>query len=1194
MAGWQFWIDRGGTFTDVVARSPSGEEVVRKLLSEAPGRYDDAALEAIRRILADHGDGRGNDQIASVKMGTTVATNALLERKGARVLLLVTEGFADLLEIGTQARPDIFARQIVKPDLLRERVIEVRERVSAEGEVLRALDEAHVRDGLVGAYADGLRACAVACLHGWAHPAHEQRVAAIAREIGFTQVSVSAELSGLIKYVPRADTTVADAYLSPVLGAYVARMAAALQGVRLYFMQSNGGLTGAAVFRGRDAVLSGPAGGVVAVAAAARRAGFGHVLGFDMGGTSTDVSHYAGAFERTNDTVVAGVRLTAPMLQVHTVAAGGGSVCHFDGARLRVGPMSAGADPGPACYRRGGPLTITDCNVLLGRVRPELFPAIFGPGADQPIDAHIVAAKFNELCTEVEKATGQTLSPEEAAEGFIAIANQHMAEAIRKISIQRGYDPRAYVLCAFGGAGGQHACAVADAVGVRSILLHPLAGVMSAWGIGLADQRAIREVSIEEKLGADISDRRNALETAARQALAVQGVRDDSVDTQTIAHLRYDGGEVALPLPFAPPAELATAFEHEHRRRFGFADAGRAILVAKLSVEAVGRETSTDSVSPPLPARTPDPIAAVRVTHHAERQAAPVYRRTDLPSGFAITGPALIVEQGATTWVEPAWRAELSRDGDLILTRTGQAEDRATIGASADPVLLEIFNNRFMAVAEEMGLALQTTAASVNIKERLDFSCAVFDGDGGLVANAPHIPVHLGSMGESVRVIREERGHDARGIRPGDVYMLNAPHAGGTHLPDITVIAPVFVRDGPPAFFTAARGHHADIGGITPGSMPPDSRRIEEEGVLIENFLLVEDGRLREAETRALFASGRWPARDIDRNIADLKAQVAACMRGADELRRLCVHYGLDGVEAYMRHVQDNAEEHIRRVIATLAPGSFEAPMDNGALVRVSVRPDRAARTLTVDFTGTSDQDAGNFNAPKAITRAAVLYVFRTLVDDAIPLNEGCLKPIDIIVPEGSLLNPRRGAAVVAGNVETSQVVVDALYGALGKLAASQGTMNNFTFGDAQRQYYETICGGSGAGPGFDGAAAVQTHMTNSRLTDPEILESRFPVLVERFAIRRGSGGAGVHRGGDGAIRAVTFRQPMTAAILSNRRTTSPFGLAGGEPGARGRNQVRRANGDVDGLGPTDVTEMAPGDTIIIETPGGGGFGRKR
>ncbi len=1206
--GWQFWIDRGGTFTDIVARPPDGGEIVRKLLSENPGRYEDAAFEGIRLILEEHGASVAD--VSEVRLGTTVATNALLERKGAAVALVVTEGFADALEIGVQARPDIFALHIVKPQQLQQRVIEARERVTAEGEVLTPLDEEHARAELQGAYEDGFRAVAIACLHGWAYPAHEQRLADIARELGFTQVSVSSEISGLIKFVPRADTTVADAYLSPVLRKYVEQFVGALLGPpasspagtgaggqdgggpSVLFMQSNGGLAHAASFRGRDAVLSGPAGGVVGMAAAARRAGFSHALGFDMGGTSTDVSHYAGGFERTNETVVAGVRLSAPMLQVHTVAAGGGSICFFDGMRLRVGPQSAGADPGPACYRRGGPLTVTDCNVLLGRVRPEFFPAIFGPNANQPLDSAIVEQKFATLCAEVEAKTGHAMTPQEAAEGFLTIANLNMAEAIKKISIQRGYNPKEYALVAFGGAGGQHACAVADAVGVETILLHPLAGVLSAWGMGLADVRAVAEETVEQSLdeAANLTERARALGVKAIDALQ----NGAGAQVQTIANLKYEGADFALPVAFGDVDALRGAFEAEHRKRFGFTDPDRAIVVASFTAEAIARSDLGPPASSPAP--LPDCKApALAGTNIAGEDAGgpsgvPAHRRETLHPGFETNGPALILEHGATTYVAPGWRARMSEHGDLVLTRSAPIA-RQAVGAEADPILLEVFNNRFMGVAEEMGLALQTTASSVNIKERLDFSCAVFDETGGLVANAPHIPVHLGSMSDSVREIIRQRGET---IRAGDIYMLNAPHAGGTHLPDITVIAPVMLDgDATPAFFTAARGHHADIGGITPGSMPPNSHTIEDEGVLIENFLLVQNGRLREGETRALFASAKHPARDIDRNIADLKAQIAAVVRGAAELKRLVAHYGRQGVAAYMRHVQDNAEEQIKRVIAGLKPGVFEAPMDNGALIRVAITPDAAQRTVRVDFTGTSEQQRSNFNAPLAITRAAVLYVFRTLVDDNIPLNEGCLKPIEIIVPEGSLLNPRRGAAVVAGNVETSQVIVDALYGALGVLAGSQGTMNNFTFGDDKRQYYETICGGAGAGASFDGASAVQTHMTNSRLTDPEVLESRFPVLVERFAVRRGSGGAGKHKGGDGAVRRIRFRAPMIAAILANRRATAPHGLNGGVDGKAALNYVQRRDGAVEQLAATGKAEMDRGDVFVIETPGGGGYGVK-
>lgn len=1192
MAPWQFWIDRGGTFTDVVACAPDGTQIVKKLLSESPGRYEDAALEAIRQTLAEHCAKFAD--VGQVRIGTTIATNALLERKGSKTVLVITEGFGDALEIGVQARPEIFALHIVKPDLLHTRVIEARERVTAEGEVTTPLDEAHAQEQLKKAYADGYRAAAIACLHGWARPAHEQRLAAIARDIGFTQVSASSEVSGLIKFIPRADTTVADAYLSPVLRAYVDRFTSAFEAhggdrnTRLLFMQSNGGLAPAHAFRGRDAVLSGPAGGVVGMARAAAQAGFHKVLGFDMGGTSTDVSHFAGMFERTNETIVAGVRLSAPMLEAHTVAAGGGSICFFDGARLRVGPHSAGADPGPACYRRGGPLTITDCNVLLGRVQAEFFPALFGPDGDQRLDRGIVERKFAELCAAIERATGRVMSAVEAAEGFLSIANLGMAEAIKKISIQRGYNPAEYVLAAFGGAGGQHACAVAEAVGVDTILLHPLAGVLSAWGIGHGDVLSVMEETVEQRL-----DEVDKLQARAERlkGKAAQALENATLFTLT-ANLKYEGADSTLPIPFASKDQLKCAFENEHMTRFGFNDPSRAIVIASITAEAIQRSDVANTTPRAQTLQAPEraPTREVSIIIDGKVHAAPIFDRHSLHPNFAVQGPAIIVEHGATTYVAPNWRAAINDHGDIILERLGAIE-RFAIGTHTDPILLEVFNNRFMGVAEEMGLALQTTASSVNIKERLDFSCAVFDETGGLVANAPHIPVHLGSMSDSVReIMRRRQG----AIRRGDVFMLNAPHAGGTHLPDITVIAPV-ILDGEeePTFFTAARGHHADVGGLTPGSMPPDSTRIEEEGVLIENFLLVEGGCLREAEARALLACALHPARDIDRNIADLKAQVAACMRGVRELEGLVAQYGDASVKAYMRHVQNNAEEHIRRVIDRLKPGSFSVAMDNGAVVRVAVTPDLTQRTLRIDFTGTSDQQPNNFNAPLAITRAATLYVLRTLVDDSIPLNEGCLKPIEIIVPEGSLLNPKPGAAVVAGNVETSQIVVDALYGALGVLAASQGTMNNFTFGDATRQYYETICGGAGAGPDFDGASAVQTHMTNSRLTDPEILETRFPVLVECFAVRRGSGGQGKSKGGDGAMRRIRFRAPMIAAMLANRRSTAAFGLCGGGDGKPGANWVERTDGSITTLGASGKLDVNAGDVFVIETPGGGGYGER-
>ncbi|WP_419320911.1 hydantoinase B/oxoprolinase family protein [Caulobacter sp. ErkDOM-E] len=1190
LRGWEFWIDRGGTFTDIVARRPDGSLFTHKLLSENPEQYADAAVAGVRALLP------AGARIDAVKMGTTVATNALLERKGEPTVLAITAGHADALRIGYQARPKLFDRHIVKPEALYDRVVEIDERITVEGEVLRPLDETAARLGLQAAFDAGFRAVAIVLLHGFRFTDHEARVAAIARELGFTQVSVSHEVSPLMKLVGRGDTTVVDAYLSPILRRYVDRVAGELGAdARLLFMQSNGGLTDARAFRGKDAILSGPAGGVVGMARTAAQAGFDRVIGFDMGGTSTDVCHYAGDYERAFETVVAGVRMRAPMMNIHTVAAGGGSICSFDGARLRVGPASAGAVPGPAAYRRGGPLTVTDCNVMLGKLRPEFFPAVFGPNADQPLDAQAVATGFARLAAEILAATGEAISPEAIAEGFLTIAVENMAKAVRQISIQRGYDVTRYVLACFGGAGGQHACLVADALGMTRVMIHPFAGVLSAYGMGLADLRLIREATVERPLAeaaGDLAEQAKALSVEAEAALRAQAVPVASVETLATLRVKYAGTDTPLVVPLADQAGVRAAFEEMHQRRFGFTSPTTALVVETLSVEAIGH--SDAGAAPDLGRGASGEAVAltmVDVRMAGQARPTPVFDREALAVGAEVKGPAIIREATGTTVVEPGWRATVDAHLNLILDRIEALPARRAIGTKADPVMLEVFNNLFMAVAEEMGFALQNTAYSVNIKERLDFSCALFDRDGNLIANAPHMPVHLGSMGDSVRAIREARQSDGRGMKPGDVYMLNAPYKGGTHLPDVTVVMPVFDAAGALLFYVAARGHQGDIGGITPGSMPPNSRTVEEEGVLIENFLLVEGGRFLEAQTRALLASGKWPARNPDQNIGDLKAQIAACARGAESLTGLVAEFGQATVEAYMAHVQDNAEEAVRRVLATLNDGAFAYELDDGSVVKVAITVDRQARTARVDFAGTSDQVPTNFNAPASICRAAALYVFRTLVDDEIPMNDGCLRPVQLVIPEGSMLRPRYPAAVVAGNVETSQVVVDALYGALGVMAGAQGTMNNFTFGDERRQYYETICGGSGAGPGFDGTDAVQTHMTNSRLTDPEVLETRYPVLVEAFSIRRGSGGAGAHHGGDGVVRKIAFREPMTATLLSNRRRVPPFGLAGGGAGALGAARVERADGTVQTLAATDLVEVATGDAIIIETPGGGGWG---
>jgi len=1186
--GWEFWIDRGGTFTDIVARRPDGSLVTHKLLSENPEHYADAAVAGVRALLPE------GAVIDAVKMGTTVATNALLERKGEPTVLAITAGHADALRIGYQARPKLFERHIVKPEALYDRVVEIDERMSVEGTVLRPLDESAARAGLQSAFDEGFRAIAIVLLHGFRFTDHEARVAAIAREIGFAQVSVSHEVSPLMKLVGRGDTTVVDAYLSPILRRYVDQVAGALgHDTRLLFMQSNGGLTDARAFRGKDAILSGPAGGVVGMARTAGEAGFERVIGFDMGGTSTDVCHYAGQYERAFETVVAGVRMRAPMMNIHTVAAGGGSICSFDGARLRVGPASAGAVPGPAAYRRGGPLTVTDCNVMLGKLRPEFFPKVFGPNADQPLDAEAVTRGFEAVSAQIEGATGKTMTPQEVAEGFVTIAVENMAKAVRQISIQRGYDVTRYVLACFGGAGGQHACLVADALSMTKVMIHPFAGVLSAYGMGLADLRLIREETVERPLDAagDLADRATVLAAKAETALRAQDVPMASVETVASLRVKYAGTDTPLVVPFGD--RVREAFEELHQRRFGFTSPTTPLVVETLSVEAIGHsDAGSEPVFESGASRSADALATVETRMAGELHSTPVFDREALAIGAEILGPAIIREATGTTVIEPGWRATVDTHLNLILDRVVALPARRAIGTEADPVMLEVFNNLFMAVAEEMGFALQNTAYSVNIKERLDFSCALFSRDGDLIANAPHMPVHLGSMGDSVRAIRDGREHDGRGMQPGDVYMLNAPYNGGTHLPDVTVVMPVFDGAGSLLFYVAARGHQGDIGGITPGSMPPTSKTVEEEGVLIENFLLVEGGRFLETETRALLASGKWPARNPDQNIGDLKAQIAACARGAEALTGMVAEFGQDVVEAYMAHVQDNAEEAVRRVLATMQGGTFAYELDDGAVVRVAIDVDQQARTARVDFTGTSDQVPTNFNAPASICRAAALYVFRTLVDDDIPMNDGCLRPVELVIPEGSMLRPRYPAAVVAGNVETSQVVVDALYGALSVMAGAQGTMNNFTFGDERRQYYETICGGSGAGPDFAGTDAVQTHMTNSRLTDPEVLETRYPVLVEAFSIRRGSGGQGVHKGGDGVVRKIGFREPMTATLLSNRRRVPPFGLEGGGPGAVGKARVERADGSVQPMAATDLVEVGAGDSIVIETPGGGGWGK--
>jgi 5-oxoprolinase (ATP-hydrolysing) len=1202
---WQFWIDRGGTFTDIVGKRPDGSLVTHKLLSENPEQYKDAAVAGIRHLLGlKPGELVRADLVECVKMGTTVATNALLERKGEPTLLVTTRGFRDALRIAYQNRPRLFDRNIILPELLYSAVIEAQERVGANGDIVTPLDESLLKRELTEQYLKGLRSVSIVFMHGYRYTAHELAAERIAREVGFTQISVSHKTSPMMKFVSRGDTTVVDAYLSPILSRYVSQVASELPGVKLFFMQSSGGLTDARAFQGKDAILSGPAGGIVGMARTAKIADFDKVIGFDMGGTSTDVSHFAGEFEREFETQVAGVRMRAPMMSIHTVAAGGGSILEFDGSRFRVGPQSAGANPGPASYRRGGPLAVTDANVMVGKIQPRHFPKVFGAAANEALSYEAALTQFNEIASKVGR------SAESVAEGFINIAVQQMANAIKKISVARGYDVTRYTLQCFGGAGGQHACLVADALGMTRVFVHPYAGVLSAYGMGLADQSVIREQAVELKLTQqalpEVSAKLDALAQLASQELRSQEMGQGAVLVHRRVHVKYEGTDTALVVPFTDLGGIEAAFEKAYKQRFAFLMQGKAFVMEAVSVEAViSGDAPAEKRHALHEARAVPSRETVKMFSGGQWHEALLVVREDLQPGDVIPGPAIIAEKNATTIVEPGWEANLTALDHLVLERRAQRAIKFAAGTTVDPVLLEVFNNLFMNIAEQMGLQLQNTAYSVNIKERLDFSCALFDAEGNLIANAPHMPVHLGSMGESIKTVVNE---NKATMQPGNVYVLNDPYHGGTHLPDVTVITPVYVGDSAsPLFYVGSRGHQADIGGITPGSMPPFSTRIEEEGVQINNFLLVERGVLREKEMIALLESGEYPSRNPYQNMADLKAQIAANEKGVQELRKMVEQFGLDVVQAYMGHVQDNAEESVRRALVTLSSrlkdSSFTLPLDNGAQIKVAIRVDGKNRSAEIDFTGTSAQQTNNFNAPKAVCMAAVLYVFRTLVDDDIPLNAGCLKPLNVTIPAGCMLNPNPPASVVAGNVETSTCITNALYGALGLMAGSQPTMNNFTFGNERHQYYETISGGSGAGGlfdangqlvgGFKGTSVVQTHMTNSRLTDPEVLEFRFPVRLESYEIRQGSGGAGQFTGGNGGIRRVKFLEPMTASILSNGRIHPAFGMNGGESGAVGINRVVRKDGSVEELGHIGSALMQSGDVFEIHTPGGGGFGAK-
>ena len=1188
---WQFWVDRGGTFTDIVAKTPEGKLRTHKLLSENPEVYADAAVHGIRELLGlGATDPIPRGRIGAVKMGTTVATNALLERKGERTLLLITKGMRDLLRIGFQNRPKLFDLNIELPELLYEDVVEVEERISADGDVIFPLDTKETRAALSRAYGQGYRSVAVALMHSYRFSDHEKQIGDMARQTGFDQVSLSHEASPLIKLVSRGDTAVVDAYLSPILRRYMSQVADALDAgnggcERLMFMRSNGGLTDASLFEGRDAILSGPAGGVVGMVSTATEHGFDKLIGFDMGGTSTDVCHYAGDFERSFETEVAGVRMRAPMMSIHTVAAGGGSILSFRDGRMQVGPESAGANPGPAAYRRGGPLTVTDCNVLLGKLQPDLFPPVFGPNADQPLDVDVVREKFEAMAAEI----GNGLSVEEIAEGFLRIAVENMANAIKKISVQRGYDVTKYTMNCFGGAGGQHACLVADALGMQSVFIHPFAGVLSAFGMGLADVRAMRENQFGQGIE-QIEAARDVLAELCQAAMAEvkgQGISDSKISTVKMAHIRPAGAQQTLEVPFGNQADMTKAFEAAHKQRFGFVPQSADLIIEILSAEAIGETGETVKLDPDTSGTTSS--QTTQMWSGNARHDAPVVDRTQMRKGDVVQGPAILTEPTGTNILESGWRAECIACGCLVLTRNSPLARTEAIGTKVDPVMLEVLNNLFMSIADQMGATLANTAYSVNIKERYDFSCAIFDENGDLVANAPHVPVHLGSMSESVRVIlRQNKDH----IKPGDVFMMNNPFNGGTHLPDVTVITPVFDKEGTRILYTvASRGHHADIGGKTPGSAPPDSRTIDEEGVLIDNFLLVKEGQLRSVQTRELLASGKYPCRNIDQNMADLSAQIAANTTGLKELQKITDQFGVDTVHAYMSHVQANAEESVRRVLDVLHDCEFTYPLDSGDQIRVAISVHKAQRTATIDFTGTSPQNEWNYNAPLAICRAVVLYVFRTLVGTDIPMNEGCLKPLTLIVPAGSMINPDSPAAVISGNTEVSQAIADTLYGALGVIAGSQGTMNNFVYGNDNYQNYETICGGTGAGDGFHGTSAVHSHMTNTRMTDPEVLETRFPVRLDEFSIRTGSGGGGEFQGGDGIIRRLRFLEPTTVTVLSSHRKVSPHGAKGGGSGQVGENSILRANGEKEVLDGNDEAEMMFNDVFVLKSPGGGGFG---
>ena len=1168
----QFWIDRGGTFTDCIHRDlESGALRVTKVLSS-----DQAPLEGIRALL---GLGPSDSIPASeIRMGTTLATNALLERGGRPTVLIADQGLGDLIRIGDQTRPDLFALEIEKPEPLPAWVIEIGARMNPDGSIFRELDESELRNALEEARNSGAESVAIALMHAYRDGTLEGRVGAIAKEVGFAHVSTSNEISNEIGLLGRADTSTANAYLTPLLTQYMAALEKELGSSRLRMMQSNGGLVDASGFIGRNAVLSGPAAGVVATGAIAEELGLSEVIGFDMGGTSTDVSRFAGQVSRVFESQIGGIRIRAPMMELHTVASGGGSICKLEGERMIVGPQSAGSDPGPLCYgnSQAEELTLTDVSLCLGRLSADRFPF--------PLDVERAKKRLAAVAASL-RATGVERSAVEAAHGFLRVAVENMATAIQKISVGRGHDVRNHAMVVFGGAGGQYACLIARRLGIRDLVFHPYAGALSAFGMGVANfewhgERDAGRADLAAPLPTGWERAFEDLEASGRAALARDAGAQARWNVRRRVALHYRGTETTLTVDWTDAHTMRADFEVLHRREFGYVRPQHAVHAATLRVQV-----ELSSPKPDLPRVEAGSGAALRTTMLWSDGAlveAPVYLREDFPLQTEVRGPAMILDATGTVVVDSGFVAIRDERDYLTMRDVESRIEREMADTRVDPVLLEVFNSQFQSIAEQMGAVLQRTAMSTNIRDRLDFSCAVFDVTGGLVANAPHIPVHLGAMSESVRAVL----HAHPDMKPGDVFVTNDPFAGGSHLPDITVVTPQHDEKGVLRFVVASRGHHADVGGLTPGSMPPASTRLDQEGVVLRTLRIVEDGAFREQLLREALGQGRYPARNPDENVADIQAEIAANEKGLQLLDDLLARYGLEVVIAYMQHIQDNAAALTSRAIADLPDGEyrFEDQLDDGARILVCVTVDGGE--MSIDFEGTDRALDNNLNAPRAVTMAAVLYVLRVLVGKPIPLNGGCMRPVSVRIPEGSLLCPEPGHAVAAGNVETSQRVVDVLFGALGLAAASQGTMNNITFGDDRFAYYETLGGGAGATARRPGADGVHTHMTNSKCTDPEILETRFPVRIRRFSLRHGSGGRGRLRGGDGLIRELEFLAPMRVSVISERRLVAPYGMRGGGSGATGMNLL---NGKQ--IAHRVTVQVAPGDILRVETPGGGAWG---